>query len=71
MAQDLINRDEALVQLKHCLQRAQDHMTHYVNTHWKEVTMKEGDWIHLKIWPHRQGSIPTIQNYLPSIMGLT
>lgn len=47
MAQDLINRDEALVQLKHCLQRAQDHMTHYVNTHWK-VTIKEGDWIQLK-----------------------
>lgn len=59
MAQDLQTRDEALKQLKFHLTRAQDIMTKQANRNRRKVTIKVGDWVYLKIRPHRQSSMPT------------
>lgn len=57
MAQDLMERDEALQQLKFHLRRAQDHMSKYANAHRVPFKIK-GDWEYLKIRPYRQSSMP-------------
>jgi len=59
VAQDLMTRDEALSQLKFHLARAQEHMTKYANKHRKQSSIQVGDWVFLKIRPHRQVSMPT------------
>ncbi|KOM57691.1 hypothetical protein LR48_Vigan11g072400 [Vigna angularis] len=59
VAQDLQTRDEALTQLKYHLAKAQDQMTHYANRKRMDTKIKEGDWVFLKIRPHRQTSMPT------------
>lgn len=57
VAQDLMERDEALQQLKFHLRRAQDHMSKYANAHRVPFKIK-GDWEYLKIRPYRQSSMP-------------
>ena len=52
VAQDLMERDEALNQLKFHLNRAQNHMTKYANNHRLPSKIKEGDWVYLKIRLH-------------------
>ncbi|WVZ18576.1 hypothetical protein V8G54_005898 [Vigna mungo] len=59
VAQDLMTRDEALKQLEYHLSRAQDLMTQQANKKRKEVDVKVGDWVYLKIRPHRQSTMPT------------
>lgn len=59
VAQDLMERDEALKQLKFHLGRAQDHMTKYANAHKVSSKIKVGGWVNLKIWPHTETSMPT------------
>nr|KYP58323.1 Retrotransposable element Tf2 [Cajanus cajan] len=59
VAQDLQDRDEALTQLKFHLQRAQHQMIHYANAHRKPLEFQPGDYVYLKIRPHRQTSMPT------------
>ncbi|XP_047179137.1 uncharacterized protein LOC124845982 [Vigna umbellata] len=59
VSQDLQTRDEALKQLRYHLARAQDQMTQYANKKRVEAKIKEGDWVFLKIRPHRQTSMPT------------
>ncbi|WVZ24709.1 hypothetical protein V8G54_003253 [Vigna mungo] len=57
VAQDLMTRDEVLKQLKHHLRHAQDLMTQQANKRRREVDIKVGDWVYLKIRPHQQSSM--------------
>ena len=57
VARALEDQDEALQQLKYNLTKAQDQMKRYVD---KKRIMKEfeiGDWVYLKLRPHRQQSV--------------
>ena len=47
MMQDLMNKDEALRQLKFNLQRARAQMTIHANVHCKPSKIKLGDWVYL------------------------
>ncbi|XP_017442779.1 uncharacterized protein LOC108347848 [Vigna angularis] len=58
VAQDLMTRDEALRQLKFHLRRAHDLMANQANKRRREMDIKVGDWVYLKIRPHRQSSMP-------------
>ena len=57
VAQALLDRDEALRQLKHNLLRAQQIMKHKVDIHRRDVTLAVGDWVYVKLRPHRQQSV--------------
>lgn len=46
-------------QLRYHLAKAWDQITQYANKKSRAVTIKEGDWVFLKIRPHRQASMPT------------
>lgn len=59
VAQDLMTRDEALRQVKFHLEKAQSQMIRFANHHRKPSNIKVGDWVYLKIRPHRQVSMPT------------
>ena len=52
-AQNLVDRDEALRQLKHNLQRAQTSMKQRADAHRRDVTFSIGDWVYVKLRPHR------------------
>jgi len=54
---DLMNRDEALSQLKFHLERAQDLMSKHANRHRRPSPIKVGDMVYLKLRPHRQLSM--------------
>ena len=56
VARDLKDRDEALRQLKTHLTRAQEHMRRMANTHRRDVNFSIGDWVYLKLRPHKQKS---------------
>lgn len=53
MAQELQSRDEALKQLKYHLTRAQEHMVKFANRERRPSLIKVGEWVFLKIRPHR------------------
>jgi len=59
VAQDLMNRDEALKQLKFHLQRAQDPMSKFANKHKKSSIIKVRDEVYLKVRLHKQQSMST------------
>ena len=54
VARDLRDRDEALRQLKFHLNKAQEQMRRTANAHRREVNFDIGDWVYLKLRPHRQ-----------------
>ena len=53
VARDLQDRDEALRQLA----RAQEQMRCNANMHRREVSFELGDWVYLKLRPHKQHSV--------------
>ncbi|GKB21280.1 retrotransposon-related protein [Tanacetum coccineum] len=57
VASDLQDRDEALKQLKYHLARAQERMKKLADKHRLEVEFAIGDWVYLKLRPHRQQSV--------------
>ncbi|KAI5444467.1 hypothetical protein KIW84_012918 [Lathyrus oleraceus] len=57
VAQELRDRDEALRQLKTNLLKAQEHMKYQADKRRKEVKFEVGDWVFLKLRPHRQHSV--------------
>jgi hypothetical protein len=57
VAQELRDRDEALRQLKYNLQRAQEQMKYQADKKRKEVQFELGNWVFLKLRPHRQQSV--------------
>lgn len=59
VAQELQTRDETLKQLRYHLTKAQDQMAKYANRKQRPVEIKVGDWVYLKIRPHRQSTMST------------
>jgi hypothetical protein len=57
VALELSERDEALNQLKLHLQRAQEQMTAYANKNRRDLCFAVGEWVFLKLRPHRQHSV--------------
>ncbi|PNY13662.1 retrotransposon-related protein [Trifolium pratense] len=57
VALDLSERDEALNQLKLHLLRAQEQMAIYANKKRRDLSFEEGEWVFLKLRPHRQHSV--------------
>ncbi|GKA91848.1 ty3-gypsy retrotransposon protein [Tanacetum coccineum] len=57
VASDLLDRDEALKQLKYHLARAQECMKKSAVKHQREVEFAIRDWVFLKLRPHRQQSV--------------
>lgn len=57
VAQELRDRDEALRQLKTNLLKAQEHMKYQADKRRKDVQFEVGDWVFLKLRPHRQNSV--------------
>ncbi|MCI28800.1 hypothetical protein A2U01_0050002, partial [Trifolium medium] len=54
VAQELRDRDEALRQLKFNLQNAQEQVKLQADKKRKEVKFDVGEWVFLKLRPHRQ-----------------
>lgn len=52
-----LDRDEALKQLKQHLLRVQQQMKSQADKHRREVKFSVGDWVYLKLKPHRQQSV--------------
>ncbi|PNY16937.1 retrotransposon-related protein [Trifolium pratense] len=57
VAVELTDRDEALKQLKDHLLRAQDQMARYANKKRRDLCFEVGEWVFLKLRPHRQQSV--------------
>ncbi|MCH86958.1 hypothetical protein A2U01_0007822, partial [Trifolium medium] len=57
VAVELSERDEALNQLKVHLLRAQEQMKHQADKKRRQVTFEVGEWVFLKLRPHRQNSV--------------
>jgi len=57
VALELSERDEALKQLKAHIQRAQEQMTIYANKKRRDVSLVIGEWVFMKLRPHRQHSV--------------
>ena len=57
VARDLKDRDETLRELKTHLTKAQEHMRRTANTHRRDVNFSIGDWVYLKLHPHKQKSV--------------
>ncbi|XP_045802277.1 uncharacterized protein LOC123895844 [Trifolium pratense] len=57
VALELNERDEALNQLKLHLQKAQEQMLSYANKKIRDLCFDIGEWVFLKLRPHRQQSV--------------
>lgn len=57
VAQELQDRDEALLQLKYNLAKAQEQMKRYADKRRKMQNLNIGDRVFLKLRPHRQQSV--------------
>ncbi|KAI5444775.1 hypothetical protein KIW84_013160 [Lathyrus oleraceus] len=57
VAAELVDRDEALRQLKYHLTRAQEQMKRYADKKRKAYSFEVGEWVFLKLRPHRQQTI--------------
>ena len=57
MEAELLDRDEALCQLKHHLSHAQELMRKYANQKRRDMSFEVGEWVFLKLRPHRQVSV--------------
>jgi hypothetical protein len=62
VALELADRDEALKQLKEHLLRAQEQMARYANQKRKDLCFEVGEWVFLKLRPHRQQSVSRRMN---------
>jgi hypothetical protein len=57
VALELKDRDEALNQLKQHLLKAQEQMASYANKKRRDLSFEKGEWVFLKLRPHRQQSL--------------
>lgn len=57
VALELSERDEALRQLRGHLQKAQEQMAIYANKKRRDLSFAVGEWVFLKLRPHRQHSV--------------
>ncbi|PNX98963.1 Ty3/gypsy retrotransposon protein [Trifolium pratense] len=56
---ELEERDEAILQLKNHLLRAQERMKHFADEKRSDRSFQVGEWVFLKLRPHRQSSVAT------------
>lgn len=57
VSRDLLDREEALKQLKYHLARAQERMKKTTDKHRRDESFSVGDWVFLKLRPHCQQSV--------------
>ncbi|XP_057438197.1 transposon Tf2-1 polyprotein isoform X1 [Lotus japonicus] len=57
VALDLSERDEAIKQLREHLKKAQEQMASYANKKRRDLNFEVGEWVFLKLRPHRQHSV--------------
>lgn len=57
VALELSERDEALRKLKAHLKKAQEQMASYANKKRRDLSFGVGEWVFLKLRPHRQHSV--------------
>ncbi|KAL4578162.1 hypothetical protein LXL04_014281 [Taraxacum kok-saghyz] len=57
VAREFVDRDEALKQLKYHLARSQERMKKSAYLHRRDENFDIGDWVFLKLCPHRQQSV--------------
>ncbi|KAE9602910.1 putative nucleotidyltransferase, Ribonuclease H [Lupinus albus] len=57
VATELVDRDEALRQLKYHLLRAQQQMKKFADKKRKFLEFEKGDWVFIKLRPHRQQTV--------------
>ncbi|KAI5423285.1 hypothetical protein KIW84_046321 [Lathyrus oleraceus] len=57
VASDLVDQGEALRKLKHNLLRAQQQMKKYADKKRRDVSFEMGEWVFLKLKPHRQQTV--------------
>ena len=72
VSRELKGKDEALKHIKLHLTRAQEHMKRTTNAHRRDVTFEVGNWVYLKLRPHRQQSVVQRfnQKFAPHYYGL-
>ncbi|WVZ23343.1 hypothetical protein V8G54_001887 [Vigna mungo] len=71
VAADLVDRDEAIRQLKYHLLRAQQQMKKYADKKRRFMQLEVGEWVFIKLRPHRQSTIARriIQKLAPRYYG--
>lgn len=57
VAAELLDRDEALRQLKYHLLRAQQQMKKYADKKRRFLEFEVGEWVFIKLRPHRQQTV--------------
>ncbi|KAL4196367.1 hypothetical protein AMTRI_Chr04g245810 [Amborella trichopoda] len=59
---ELYDRDQVFKELKNQLQTAQNHMKKFYDAHWTDMSFEVGEFVYLRLQPHRQVSVALCKN---------